>query len=66
MKSREGPMKQLSVKKTIEINTPASKVWDTLTNPELTTQYMFDCELISDFKVGNPIIWKELLTIRCT
>jgi len=58
-------MTQLSIKKTIEINATASKVWDTLTNPELTPQYMFDCELISDFKVGRSF-GRELLTIRCT
>ena len=51
-------MKQLIVKKTLEVNAPASKVWDTLTNRDLTKQYMFGCELISDFKVGSPIIWK--------
>jgi uncharacterized protein YndB with AHSA1/START domain len=51
-------MKQLIVKKTLEINAPVSKVWDTLTNHDLTRQYMFGCELISDFKVGSPIIWK--------
>jgi uncharacterized protein YndB with AHSA1/START domain len=51
-------MKQLTVNKTIEINAPASKVWDVLTNRELTKEYMFDCELISDCKLGNPIIWK--------
>jgi len=42
-------MKQLIVKKTLEINAPVSKVWDTLTNRDLTSQYMFGCELIMHF-----------------
>ena len=40
------------------INAPASKVWDALTKPELIKQYLFDTEVITDWKVGNPIIHK--------
>ena len=48
----------LIVKNTITINAPASKVWDTLTNPEQTKKYMFGCEARSDWKPGSPLIWK--------
>ena len=34
------------------------KVWDLLINPEMTKQYMFGCEIISDWKVGSPVLWK--------
>ncbi len=51
-------MKPLFVKNTIAINAPASKVWDTLTNPEQTRKYMFGCETVSDWKQGSSLEWK--------
>lgn len=41
----------------IEINAPASKVWEALTNPELIKQYLFGTEAKSDWKVGSPITY---------
>jgi uncharacterized protein YndB with AHSA1/START domain len=40
------------------INAPVSKVWQALVNPEIIKQYLFDTEVISDWKVGSPIIYK--------
>ncbi|MEO1518218.1 MAG: SRPBCC domain-containing protein [Bacteroidota bacterium] len=37
------------------------EVWDLLTNPEKTRQYMFGCELQSDWQVGSPVHWKGKL-----
>ena len=48
----------LFVKNTIVINVPASKVWDALTNPLQTKKYMFECETVSDWKVGSPLLWQ--------
>ena len=50
--------KELIVKKTIILSAEVSKVWDALTNPEQTKQYMFGCEAISDWQIGSPLIWK--------
>jgi uncharacterized protein YndB with AHSA1/START domain len=50
--------KELVVKKTTQLNAAASKVWEALTNPELTKQYMYGCQAISDWKIGSPINWK--------
>jgi uncharacterized protein YndB with AHSA1/START domain len=50
--------KDLIVKNTITINAPAAKVWDALVNPEQTKKYMFNCEAVSDWKVGSPLLWK--------
>lgn len=50
--------KELIVKKSIALNTNSSKVWDALTNPALTKQYMYGCEIISDWKAGSPLEWK--------
>ncbi len=49
--------KEMFVKGSITINAPASKVWDVLTQPEWTRQYMFGCDVVSDWKVGNPVLW---------
>lgn len=51
-------MAELIVKKSIKINSSTTKVWEILTNPELTKQYMFGCEIVSDWKVGSPVVWK--------
>jgi uncharacterized protein YndB with AHSA1/START domain len=40
------------------IHAPASKVWDALTKPDLIKQYLFGSDVISDWKVGSPIIYK--------
>jgi uncharacterized protein YndB with AHSA1/START domain len=40
------------------IQAPASKVWDAITKPELIKQYLFDTDVISDWKVGSPITYK--------
>ena len=45
-------------KATTTIDVPASKVWDALTKPELIKQYLFDTEVITDWKVGSPITYK--------
>lgn len=35
-----------------------AKVWQALVNPEIIKQYLFNTEVISDWKVGSPIIYK--------
>lgn len=40
------------------IQAPASKVWDALTKPELIKQYFFGTDVISDWKVGSPILYR--------
>jgi uncharacterized protein YndB with AHSA1/START domain len=53
-------MKELIVKKSIKINSTPTKVWDVLTNPKHTKEYMFGCEVISDWKIGSTLIWKGI------
>ncbi|MGL5889332.1 MAG: SRPBCC family protein [Bacteroidia bacterium] len=38
-------------------NTTAEKLWDALTNPEVVKQYFFGSNLITTWKVGDPIIF---------
>ena len=52
--------KGFTAKTSIEINSPASKVWDALTNPEMIKQYLFGTEAISDFKEGSTIVYKGI------
>jgi len=40
------------------IHAPTSKVWDAITKPDLIKQYLFGTDVISDWKVGSPIIYK--------
>lgn len=46
------------IKEEVFFKAKAEKVWDLLTNPVMTKQYMFGCEVISDWKVGSAIEWK--------
>ena len=56
---KEKPMtKELIVESTITIDAHVSKVWDVLLNPEKAKQYMFGCTLVSDWKVGSPVLWE--------
>lgn len=48
----------MMIEKEVQFSVPKEKVWDLLTNPAMTKEYMFGCEVISDWKVDNPIIWK--------
>ena len=40
------------------INAPTSKVWQALVNPEIIKQYLFNTEVISDWQVGSPIVYR--------
>lgn len=49
---------ELVVNKTVKINADISKVWNALTDPEKTREFMFGARVESDWKVGSPILWK--------
>lgn len=42
----------------ITINAPKEQVWEALTNPLAIKQYMFGTNVVSDWRVGGPIVWK--------
>ena len=54
-------MNELKVQKTIVLNAEINTVWDALTKPQWTKRYMLGVEVISDWKVGSPILWKGRL-----
>ena len=43
---------------TVTINAPAARVWESLTDPDLIRQYLFGADVITDWKVGSPILYK--------
>ena len=51
-------MESLYVENQIFVNATPLEVWEVLIDPECTKQYMFGCEVICEWKVGDPIIWK--------
>jgi len=52
------------IEKEVQFNATKEKIWDLLTNPVITKEYMFGCEVISDWKVGDSIIWKGITEDR--
>lgn len=47
-------------KSAIQINAPASKVWEALVNPKLIKQYLFGTDVSTDWKVGSSITYKGI------
>jgi uncharacterized protein YndB with AHSA1/START domain len=44
---------------TIVLNAPVEKVWNALTQPELVKQWQYGSDLITDWKVGNEIRFRN-------
>jgi uncharacterized protein YndB with AHSA1/START domain len=45
-------------KASINIQAPASKVWEALTRPDLIKQYLFGTQVVTDWQVGSPITYQ--------
>jgi uncharacterized protein YndB with AHSA1/START domain len=52
--------KTFIAKVTIRINASVTKVWDAIINPSLIKQYLFGTEVVTDWQVGSPIIYKGI------
>lgn len=50
--------KDIVVTRSTFVNTHAARVWEVLTQPMLTKQYMFNCEVCSDWQRGSSITWE--------
>ncbi|HWZ59924.1 MAG TPA: SRPBCC domain-containing protein [Gemmatimonadaceae bacterium] len=46
------------VHQSIRIAAPTSTVWKVLTDSAITKQYMYGCEIVSDWGIGSPFNWK--------
>lgn len=51
---------ELTSQVTITINAPVAKVWEALTTPALIKEYLFGTEVVSDWKEGSPITYKDV------
>ena len=56
--TKNQPKQDLMVKTSITVNAPRDEVWAALVNAEAIKHYMFGAEVISDWRVGSPIVWK--------
>jgi uncharacterized protein YndB with AHSA1/START domain len=43
---------------TTTIDAPASRVWDVITDPAAVKEFMFGADLVTDWTVGGPILWR--------
>lgn len=48
----------LIIENELTIDAPVAEVWNALIDPQVTPQYMFGCEVICNWDVGHPILWK--------
>ena len=48
------------VKLTIGIKAPVEEVWNALIDPDLIKKYLFGTNVITDWKVGSPILYKGM------
>jgi uncharacterized protein YndB with AHSA1/START domain len=51
---------KFSMKAEIVIKATPAKVWEALTKPELIKQYFFGVDVVTDWKVGSPIIYRGM------
>lgn len=58
-------MSKLFVDQSIQINAPAAKVWEVLTEREYTAQWASEFSggspfhIESDWNIGSPVLWKD-------
>jgi VCBS repeat-containing protein len=43
---------------TTTIHAPRARVWGALVDPEQIKQYMFGTNVVSEWRVGSPIVWR--------
>jgi len=48
----------LVVTRSALLNATPERVWEALTHPGMTKQYMYNCEVESDWKPGSALRWK--------
>ncbi len=51
--------KEIVLSKKISLRCSVPEAWDAITNPELTKKYMYNSEVISDWKPGGTILWRD-------
>lgn len=49
---------ELYYRNAIQLKASPAEVWNALVDPEKTAQYMFGCNVISDWQIGNSVVWR--------
>lgn len=47
----------LSIKRSLSLSATKDNVWQALTDPDFTRQYMFNCDVITDWQEGSTVLW---------
>lgn len=50
--------KGLTAKAQIDIEAPATRVWQALTDPEMISEYLFGTQVTTDWRPGSPITYR--------
>lgn len=50
--------KSFVAKASVDIIAPVARVWRALVTPEQIKRYFFGTTVVTDWKVGSPILWK--------
>jgi uncharacterized protein YndB with AHSA1/START domain len=50
--------KQLIARASITISTSPTAVWDALTKPAVIKKYFFGSDIVTDWRVGSPILYR--------
>lgn len=51
-------MEKMMAHGSVQVASTVARVWDALTQPRFTRQYMFGCEIVCDWQVGSPLLWR--------
>ena len=51
-------VKGLTAKAQIDIEAPAARIWQALTDPEMISEYFFGTQVTTDWKPGSPITYR--------
>lgn len=49
---------ELTVSQSVVVNADVKKVWEALTNPSIIKDYLYGTDTVTDWKVGNPIVFQ--------
>ena len=50
-------MPELIVRQRMQVNAPPERVWEVITTPEYTRQFMYGCDAVSDWQPGSALEW---------
>ncbi len=50
--------KNIVAQASIVVNATSDQVWKALVDPDAIRQYMFGTQVVSEWRVGEPIVWK--------